>query len=83
MKLQSEPSMMVHFRERINMDFVKKINQKMVKDFQEETEETETEKKKEETELAEVKNRGKLILDTTAAPADITYPNDLGILNQA
>ena len=39
-------------------------------------------KKKEETELTEVKNRGKLILDATAAPADITYPNDLGILNQ-
>ena len=77
-----EASMMVYFRERIKMDFVKKINQKMVKDFQAETEETETEKKKEETELAEVKNRGKLILDATATPADITYPNDLGILNQ-
>ena len=37
--------MMVHFRDRINMDFVKKINQKMVKDFQDETEEIETEKK--------------------------------------
>ena len=32
-----EPSMMVYFRERINMDFVKKINQKMVKDFPEKT----------------------------------------------
>ena len=32
--------------------------------------------------MAEVKNRGKLILDATAAPADITHPNDLGILNQ-
>lgn len=31
----------------------------------------------------ETKNRGKLILDATCAPADITYPNDLGILNQA
>ncbi len=41
-----EASMMVYFRERINIDFVKKINQKMVKDFQEETEETETEEKK-------------------------------------
>ncbi len=78
-----EASMMVYFRERIKMDFVKKINQKMVKDFQSETEEIETEKKKEETELVEVKNRGKLILDATAAPADITYPNDLGILNGA
>ncbi len=38
-----EASMMVHFRERLNMDFVRKINQKMVKDFQEETEETKTE----------------------------------------
>ena len=41
-----EASMMVHFRERINMDFVKKINQKMVKDFLDKTEETETEEKK-------------------------------------
>ncbi len=41
-----EASMMVYFRERINIDFVKKINQKMVKDFQESTEETETEEKK-------------------------------------
>ncbi len=43
-----EASMMVYFRERINIDFVKKINQKMVKDFQYKTEETEkeTEKKK-------------------------------------
>ena len=40
-----EASMMVYFRERINMNFVKKINQKMVKDFQEETE-TEEKKKK-------------------------------------
>ncbi len=39
--------------------------------------------KKEETEVEETKNKGKLILDATAAPADITYPNDLGILNQA
>ncbi|MGK7940983.1 MAG: IS5 family transposase [Crocosphaera sp.] len=77
-----EASMMVYFRERIQMNFVKKINQKMVKDFQEETEEISTEKKKEEKELEKVTNKGKLILDATAAPADITYPNDLAILNQ-
>ena len=28
-------------------------------------------------------NKGKLILDATCAPADIRYPTDLGILNQA
>ena len=41
-----EASMMVYFRERIKMDFVKKINQKMVKDYQEETQEIPTEEKK-------------------------------------
>ena len=41
-----EASMMVYFRERIKMNFVKKINQKMVKNFQEETEEIPTEEKK-------------------------------------
>ena len=41
-----EASMMVYFRERIKMDFIKKINQKMVKYFQEETEEPPTEEKK-------------------------------------
>jgi transposase, IS5 family len=29
------------------------------------------------------KNRGKLILDATCAPGDISYPTDLGLLNQA
>jgi transposase, IS5 family len=28
-------------------------------------------------------NRGRLILDATCAPADIRYPTDLGLLNQA
>ncbi len=41
-----EPSMMVYFRERIKIDFVKKINQKMVKNFQDKTEETPREEKK-------------------------------------
>ncbi len=40
-----EASMMVYFRERINMDYVKKINQKMVLDSLEKTEEKETETK--------------------------------------
>ncbi len=41
-----EASMMVYFRERIKMDFVRQINKKMVKNFQDESEKTETEKKK-------------------------------------
>ena len=45
-KAPFEASMMVYFRERIKMNFVKKINQKMVKEFQEETENIPTEEKK-------------------------------------
>ena len=41
-----EPSMMVYFRGRIKIDLVKKINQKMVKDFQDKKEDTGTEVKK-------------------------------------
>ncbi|MGV2829794.1 hypothetical protein [Myxosarcina sp. GI1(2024)] len=40
-------------------------------------------KKNEESEVEETQNKGKLILDATAAPAEITYPSDLGILNQS
>ncbi|MEZ0117793.1 UNVERIFIED_ORG: IS5 family transposase [Heyndrickxia coagulans] len=32
---------------------------------------------------ARTKNKGKLILDATCAPADIAYPTDLGLLNEA
>ena len=75
--------MMVYFRERMNMDFVKKINLKNGERFPSQNRRNPNRrKKKEETELAEVKNRGKLILDATAAPADITHPNDLRILNE-
>ena len=38
---------------------------------------------KKSSDLSEPKKQGKLILDATCAPADIKYPNDLGILNQA
>ncbi len=38
---------------------------------------------KKSSEINEPKNQGKLILDATCAPADIKYPTDLGLLNQA
>ncbi len=81
-----EPSMLVHFRKRIDKNLLNQVNKKMVKNFTEKTEEEEEKeniKKKEEAEDGAIKNRGKLILDASCAPADITYPNDLGILNQA
>ena len=40
-------------------------------------------RKKETQKVLESKNRGKLILDATCASIDLSYPTDLGILNQA
>lgn len=80
-----DPSMLVHFRERIDMNLVNKLNQKIVKNVLENQEEEEVKAKKSEVEdsKSEVTNRGKLILDASCAPADISYPTDLGLLNQA
>jgi len=75
-----DSSMFVHFRQRIGVNLVNKINEKMVK---EQTELPGEEVKKKSSEISEPKNKGKLILDATCAPADIKYPTDLGLLNQA
>jgi hypothetical protein len=79
-----DASMLVHFRQRIGMDLVNQINKKMVKEAEEEilAEVEEKEKEGEEGE-GENQNRGKLLIDATCAPADIKYPTDIGILNEA
>lgn len=82
-----DASMLVHFRERISAELVNKVNQEMVKKMLEAASSELTEKKTEETEETEkeckpLRNRGKLILDATCAPGDISYPTDLELLNQ-
>jgi hypothetical protein len=74
-----DSSMFVHFRQRIGVNLVNKINEKMVK---EQTEVPGEVVEKKSSEINEPKNQGKLILDATCAPADIKYPTDLGLLNQ-
>lgn len=74
-----DSSMFVHFRQRIGVNLINKINEKMV---EEQTEIPGEEVEKKSSEISEPKNQGKLILDATCAPADIKYPTDLGLLNQ-
>ncbi len=74
-----DSSMFVHFRQRIGVNLINRINEKMVK---EQTELPGEEVEKKSSEISEPKNQGKLILDATCAPADIKYPTDLGLLNQ-
>ncbi|MEG3960559.1 IS5 family transposase [Microcoleus sp. herbarium2] len=78
-----EASMLVHFRQRIQVNLVKRVNQRVVQKNQERISEVTQENSTEEKKVSEQKNRGKLILDATCAPADITYPTDLKILNAA
>ena len=93
-KAPFEASMMVHFRKRLNLEIVGRINERIVKPPKEsgqkekeekkvekaEKEEKKVEKEQKETETA---NQGKLLLDATVAPADICYPTDIKLLNEA
>lgn len=78
-----EASMLVHFRERIGLELINKINRQMVKKQRESQGEENSEKKLEEEAKNPRENRGKLILDASCAPGDISYPTDLNLLNQA
>lgn len=74
-----DPSLMVHFRKRFNMEAISNINEKIFKKGRSDKDDpppTGGGKKK-------IKNKGKLIIDATCAPADIRYPTDLSLLNEA
>ncbi len=75
--------MLVHFRKRIRVDLVNKINEKMGERVQEERAVEVKKKELNPKENKNLPNKGKLILDATCAPADIRYPTDLELLNQA
>jgi transposase, IS5 family len=81
-ELPFDPSLLVHFRQRISWNLINKVNEGMVKKIRE-TAAGKPEKKKDSDAKNESQNRGKLIVDATCAPADITYPTDLGLLNLA
>jgi len=81
-ELPCDPSLLVHFRHRISANLIKKVNERMVEKVRETTP-VKPEKKKDSDAKNESPNQGKLIIDATCAPADISYPTDLGLLNRA
>ena len=90
-KAPFEASMMVHFRKRLNLEIVGRINEQIVKPPKEsgqkeiEGQQGKKEEKLEEKEQKETEpaNQGKLLLDATVAPSDIRYPTDIKLLNEA
>ena len=74
-----DPSMMAHFRSRFNEDHHRKINDTII-DFATKEENEDDDPKPPSPDKT---HGGKLLIDATCAPADITYPTDLGLLNEA
>ena len=73
-------SMMTHFRKRFSKEILSQINDKIVEDAMNKTSEVADESPDDDDKPS---NNGKLIVDATCTPADITYPTDLNLLNDA
>ncbi|MBW1680337.1 MAG: hypothetical protein JRJ83_02660 [Deltaproteobacteria bacterium] len=76
------PTMLVHIGKTFSAEILSWINDVIIaKAFENKTDEH----KEDEDDPGDPKasSRGKLLLDATGAPTDITYPTDLKLLNQA
>ena len=89
-----DASMMTYFRKRISAEMIREIQTLVFASEAAERQDAMPEELQEEedpvadeqilsTEAACVENQGTLILDATCCPADICYPTDAGLLNQA
>ena len=75
-------SMMTHFRKRFKKDALAEINESIV----EQAMEQEVGPRKnpvDDHDNDRPSNNGKLIVDATCTPADVAYPTDLNLLNEA
>jgi len=72
------PTMFVHFRKRISKEMLGKINESVHK-------KTTSKNSSDDNDDHDSPpgNKGKLLVDATCAPADITFPTDLKLLNKA
>lgn len=78
-----DPSMMVHFRKRIDFEMLTEINDLIIQRSDKNREEEKDEDRDNNSNTNSGKNKGKLIIDATCAPADIKYPTDLSLLNES
>jgi len=80
-ELPFDSSMMVHFRKRITAEMLNEINERIHDQLVKKNFKPDVAEKTEAT--TEPTNKGKLLVDATCAPADIQYPCDLSLLNEA
>ncbi|KKM23715.1 hypothetical protein LCGC14_1612400 [marine sediment metagenome] len=75
-------SLMTHFRKRFTKDTLAEINELIVRNALEPDEELQ-DKSSAANDDDQPWNKGKLIVDATCTPADVAYPTDLNLLNEA
>jgi transposase, IS5 family len=73
-------SLMTHFRKRFDKESLARINEAIVKKVLDKDHEPEADS---DDAPDRPSNNGKLIVDATCTPADIAYPTDLNLLNDA
>ncbi len=79
-----DSSMFVHFRKRLTLELVGRINEAVVLSYREQSKsETPKVDNSEKDDDDEPPNEGQLIIDASCAPGDIRYPTDLSLLNEA
>lgn len=81
-----DPSMLTHFRKRFDPAMIQDINTSIVEGVMNEDEHTDADADHSPDQPSDndpPSNRGKLIADATCTPADIAYPTDLSLLNEA
>ena len=76
---------MVHFRKRFSQEMLAEINERIItQPTSQESDHTNERRDSSDDESSGSKpNHGKLIIDATCTPADITFPTDLKLLNEA
>ena len=78
-----DPSMFTHFRARFGLSGTQKVNDIIGCRIKKDIAQTSLFKEKSDKDDDPPENSGKLILDATCAPADIIFPTDLKVLNDA
>lgn len=81
-----DPSMFVHFRHRFSLDQLNRINEAIVQAERAEGKKDATSSSEDgdsDDDAPSGGNSGKLIVDATCAPADIRYPTDTSLVNEA
>ncbi len=89
-----DPSLMTYFRKRLGADIINEVNEMIVMEEQNQQKDNDSDddsttgsaSKGNSDHISNDKpksHQGKLLLDATCAPADIAYPTDLNLLNEA